>query len=159
MTGALQSRKAPSAPPAHLAEVLERLNDDPRVDESRRRDFRGAVRTLGAIVGREPSAIPADLAGIDRLIDAVPKAVHRRADKTIANLRWRLKRGILHGSGVSPPTRGQALAPRWDVLRGRLPTPRLRNGLSRLIRIASASGVDPQRVSDGLVERIAGQVA
>ena len=159
MAGALHSRKAPSAPPTHLAGVLERLDDDPRVDEARRRDFRGAVRTLGAIVAREPSAIPADLPGIDRLIDAVPKAVHRRADKTIANLRSRLKRGILQASGVPEPTRGQALVPRWQVLRSRLPTQRLRNGLSRLIRIASASGIDPQQVSDGLVERIAAQVA
>src|SRR5690606_12090395 len=159
MAGALHSRKAPSAPPTHLAGVLERLDDDPRVDEARRRDFRGAVRTLGAIVAREPSAIPADLPGIDRLIDTVPKAVHRRADKTIANLRSRLKRGILQASGVPEPTRGQALVPRWQVLRSRLPTQRLRNGLSRLIRIASASGIDPQQVSDGLVERIAAQVA
>ena len=155
-----QSPTVTAAPPDNLAEVLARLEADPRIDASRRRDFRGAVRTLAAILGREPTAIPAQLSGIDRLITAVPKAVHRRADKTIANLRSRVKRAILQGTGSGQPTqRGQALAPRWNVLRDRLPTPRLRNGLSRLIRAASASGADPQQVSDGLVGRIAAQVA
>ena len=146
--------------PRNLAELLERVENAADLSAQRRRDYRGAVRTVCAILGRDASAIPAGIPEIDRLLAAVPRAVHQRADKTVANLRSRLRSAILQCSGGSgPPQRGAPLAPRWSELRGRLGTPRLRHGLSRLMRVASASGVEPEQVDDRLVERIAQQVA
>jgi len=112
-----------------------------------------------AILGRPPDEVPATLPDVEHLLREVPKAAHGRADKTVANARSRLKAAILHCSGVAARgPRGEPRSPRWRALQDRLGAPRLRNGLSRLIRVASAAGIEPDQVSDDFVERIARQV-
>lgn len=149
----------PPTSPRNLAEVLDRLERDASLDPGRRSDYRGGVRTVCAILGRPPDAVPATLPEVERLLREVPKAALGRADKTVANARSRLKAAILHCSGApARRPRGEPLSPRWRGLHGRLASLRLRNGLSRLIRAASAAGIEPDRVSDAFVERIAQQV-
>lgn len=143
-----------------LADVLGWIEAAASIDGRDRRDFRGAIRTVCSILGAPAAAVPADVAEIDRRLAAVPKPARGRSDKTVANTRWRLGRAIALSAGaVAAPARGAALAPRWAALRERLDTPRLRNGLSRLIREASANGVEPEGVSDAFVDAIAARVA
>ncbi|MFO1078938.1 MAG: hypothetical protein U1F17_16360 [Burkholderiaceae bacterium] len=158
--GAHELPRPPPAARRSLADLLGWIEAATAIAERDRRDFRGAVRTVCSILGAPPAAVPADPAEIDRRLAAVPKPARRRSDKTVVNARWRLKRAIALSVGAAAaPARGAALAPRWAALRERLGTPRLRNGLSRLIREASAHGVEPEGVSDAFVEAIAVRVA
>ena len=158
--GAHEPSDLPPTARRSLAEVLDWIEAATAIAEHDRRDFRGAMRTVCSILDAPPEAVPADAAEIDRRLAAVPKPARGRSDKTVANARWRLKRAIALSAGaVAAPARGAVLAPRWAALRERLGTPRLRNGLSRLIREASASGVEPDGVSDAFVEAIAARVA
>lgn len=143
-----------------LADVLEWIDAAATPGVRDHRDFRGAVRTACALLGVAPEAVPADVAEISRRLAAIPRAAHGRSDKTIANVRWRLGRAIMLSGGVeAPPARGLLLSPAWAALHDRLATPRLRHGLSRLIREASARGIEPAEVSDALLDVIAGRVA
>ncbi len=146
--------------PGTLADVVGWIDAAAALAVRERRDFRGAVRTVCAILGSEPWALPADAAEIGRRLAAIPKPSRGRADKTVANVRWRLGRviALANGTGV-PPQRGLAISPAWAALSERLASQRLRSGLSRLIRAASASGVEPEQVSDTLLESIAQHVA
>ncbi|MBX3589889.1 MAG: site-specific integrase [Burkholderiaceae bacterium] len=150
----------PDATRRSLADVLAWIETEPAIAERDRRAFRGAARTVCSILGAPPASVPADAADVERRLAAVPKPARGRSDKTVANARWRLKRAIALGvDAVAAPTRGAALTPRWAALRERLDIPRLRNGLSRLIREASASGVEPEGVTVAFVEAIAARVA
>jgi len=143
-----------------LGQVLTRLETNAGLTERDRRDCRSAIRALCAMLGSDPAATPADAAELDRRLARVPKPARGRSDKTVANIRWRVRRAIaLHGGAPAPAPRGLALAPRWAALRERLATPRLRYGLSRLIREASGAGVEPEQVSDALLDAIARRVA
>ncbi len=148
------------APAVSLADLQAWIEANSGLAARDRRDYRAAIRALCAMLGSDAAATPADAAALDRRLARVPKPARGRADKTVANIRWRVRRAIaLHRGETGPPPRGTALAPHWAALRERLPTRRLRYGLSRLIREASAAGVEPQWVSDALLEAIAGRLA
>ncbi len=147
-------------PAASLAQLQAWLEATAEIPERDRRDYRSAIRAVCAMLGGDAAATPADAAEIDRRLARVPKPVRGRSDKTVANIRWRVRRAIaLHGGAGLPAPRGMALTPHWTILRERLPTPRLRYGLSRLMREASAAGVEPGQVSDALLDAIARRVA
>lgn len=147
-------------PARSLAQLQVWLEATAELPERDRRDYRSAIRGLCAMLGSDAAATPADAAELDRRLARVPKPARGRSDKTVANIRWRVRRAIaLHGGAAVPPPRGTTLAPRWAALRERLPTPRLRYGLSRLMREASAAGVEPEQVSGALVDAIARRIA
>ncbi len=156
-----QSTAGPAdAPAVSLADLQVWIEASSGLAARDRRDCRAAIRALCAMLGSDAAATPADAAELDRRLARVPKPARGRADKTVANIRWRLRRAIaLHGGETGPAPRDTALTPHWAALRERLPTRRLRYGLSRLIREASAAGVEPQMVSDALLEAIAGRLA
>src|SRR5262245_58994837 len=76
---------APTAVPATLHDLVDRLVRNPALSDTRKRDLRSAVVTYGKLVGAPLSAIPLDLAAIRHTLDkAVPAKVSR---KRWANLR------------------------------------------------------------------------
>lgn len=144
--------------PRNLADVLLCLDADGGLDSGRRRAWHGGIRTISRILGRLPGEVPATPQEVEGLLRQVPRARHGLSDKTVANARSRLKAAIRHVAGLPPqPPRGAALSPRWRALHERLGAPRLRAGLSRLIRLSSAAGVEPDQVSDDFVAHIAQQ--
>lgn len=142
-----------------LADLLVRIDAETALGVRERRDYRGAVRTACAMLGVAPDAVPADAAEISRRLAAIPKPLQGRAAKTVANVRWRIGRAIALVTGTASPPRALAVSPRWAALRAQLATPRLRHGLSRLIREASARGVEPEQVSGTLLDAIAQRLA
>lgn len=153
-------RDRAAARSSSLGQILAGLEANAGLAERDRRDYRSAIRALCAMLGSDPAATPADAAELDRRLARVPKPTRGCSDKTVANIRWRVRRAIaLHGGTATPAPRGMALTSRWAALRERLPTPKLRHGLSRLIREASAAGVEPGQVSDALLDAIARRVA
>jgi len=137
---------------ASLADVLLLLEQDAGLDPPLRGAYLGAVRTMCSLLGRPADALPSAMPEIDRLLRAVPVPVHGRSKKTIANVRSRLKAALLRvAGGPKLPPHRTPLRPEWATLYGTLPDLRLRNGLSRLIRIASYRGVPPGKVDDAFL--------
>jgi len=99
--------------------------------------------------------VPSQMAAIEALLKEVPVPLRRRSMKTIANTKSRLKAALLHlADGPRLPPRGAALSPEWLALSDRLSDLRLRNGLSRLIRIASYRGVQPADMNDVFLQDV-----
>jgi integrase len=156
MTTAPSPRIDAGRVPDTLAELLAWVQGDSGVDGRRRREWGGAIRTVCAVLGQGPQAVPARIPEVDRLLAAVPRAVHGRAGKTLANVRSRLGSAIRACTGIAGTApRGLPLSPPWRVLRDRLVDPRLRQGLSRLVNAASAAGLDPAQVDDRFVAQMA----
>ena len=144
-----------SSPPGSLHDLLAWVQSSPAVNERRRREWSGAIRTVCSILGQVPAAVPAQMPEVGRLLAAVPRAVHGRADKTLANVRSRLGGAIRTRSGADrTPPRGLPLSAPWRALHDRLVDPRLRHGLSRLMHAASAGGVEPAQVCDRFVAQV-----
>lgn len=153
MTLSQTPRSGPSESDS-LADLAGRLHADQRLDARRRRDFLGAIKTICAVLGMPSAAVPAAMSEIDRLLNAVPAPVRGRSKKTIANLRSRLKAALIHSSDVRKlPPHGTALNAAWSALYQDISDLRLRNGLSRLIRIASFWGVPPNEVNDAFLHQ------
>jgi integrase len=105
-------------------------------------------------------AIPAAMGEIEELLAAVPPDCRGRSRKTIANTRSRLKAALLHvAHAPTMPPRGLALSPEWCALYEKLRDARLRNGLSRLVRIASFRGVPPGDVNDAFLQSVLADVS
>lgn len=132
-----------------LADAVEKLRTAGDLSIERQEQFAGAVRSLCKLLRREAEAIPASVESIQHLLDQVPDAVRTRSRKTVANLRSRIKSGLvsLQAGALSVPP-GFQLTGDWASLYGMLPTPRLRHGLSRLLRLACYQGLRPDEMSD-----------
>src|SRR4051812_3637264 len=78
-----------------LADALVVIQGAATLASKQKEDFAGAVRTICKLIGRESASIPPTLPGIDALLREVPHAVRTRSRKTLANVRSRLKAGLL----------------------------------------------------------------
>ncbi len=150
----------PAGKPANtLADLLERLDSAVDLDDPRRRDFQGAIRTLCKVLARPAQAIPSDPRHIDQLLKEAPVGAGGISRKTLDNVRSRLKAALRHGQSTPKlPPRGTPLSPEWQALNARLDDLRLRHGLSRLIRVASHRGLAPTQVNDDFLGRLVDDV-
>jgi integrase len=138
-----------------LADVLQRIDADRRLSDTRKREYRGAVRSVCSMLARAPEAVAASVADIERQLAETPHALRKQSRKTLANTKSRLKAALLHISGAPKlPPHGMPLTPDWRDLYDRLPEQRLRHGLSRLVRIASHQGVSPAAVDDTFMRHV-----
>lgn len=141
--------------PATLGDALAHIQQDRRLDERQRKAYAGSIRTVCAILDRPPETVPSVMPDIAQLLHAVPAPAHGRSRKTLANTRSTLKAALLHcAGGAKMPPRGTPLRPEWAELKGLLTDLRLRNGLSRLIRLASYQGVAPNAMSDEVFQHM-----
>ena len=138
-----------------LADAVESLRAAAGASPERQREFASAVRSLGKLVGREPQAIPASIESIQRLLDQVPEAVRTRSRKTVANIKSRIKSGLVSlRAGILSVPRGYPLTGEWAQLHGALPDRRLRNGLSRIMRLACYQCLRPDEMSDAFLASV-----
>jgi integrase len=143
----------PSAAPATMQAVLDRLARDGVLSDTRRRDLRSAITSFAKLRGQPPAAIPLDLADIRRTLDRMVPAQAQISRKRWANLRSDLARAI-EASGMLPMLRTADLE--VDEVWTRLLAPadqRIRHGLSRFVRWASLRRVAPESVDDGTIDR------
>jgi hypothetical protein len=143
----------PTAAPATLQTVLDRLAGNAGLLDSRRRDLRSGVTSFAKLRGQPPAAIPLDLADIRRTLDRMVPARTQISAKRWANLRGDLAAAI-ETSGLRPvlKTARVDLDEAWT----RLLTPadrRVRHGLSRFARWASLRRISPEAVDNGTIDR------
>jgi integrase len=140
----------PTATPATLQDVLDRLGGD----ANRQRDLRSAVTSFARLVGRPPSAIPLDLGPIRHALDGMVAAQAKMSVKRWANLRSDLASAI-EASGLVPMlrTKDVELDPAWKRLLDPVTDERISYGLSRFARWASLCGIAPEDVDDTMLDR------
>src|SRR6516164_3099216 len=127
-----------------LAGVIVRIQQDAELTAARRRDLVSSVLRVSAVTGVDPRSAPASLRFMRPLINAVHPAKHNLSPKTWSNLRSNFRAALIQ---KAPRPRKQA-DPEWSKLRGRLPTKRMRLGLSRFISFCEDAEIAPKAVSD-----------
>ena len=151
---------APVAPDAttgllepSLADAIAAIQND-SLSKPKRDAWCCSLRRVAEFIGKDPAQLPARLSalrfGLARL-HHVQLGVRRK--KTLQNHVANLKAAIRHVSAAERLSdRGITLAPDWQALYDKLPTCRLRLGLSGFLRYCSATGIDPRSVSNATVE-------
>jgi integrase len=129
-----------------LAGVIVRIQQDAELTAARRRDLVSSVLRVSAVTGVDPRSAPASLRFMRPLINAVHPAKHNLSPKTWSNLRSNFRAALIQ---KAPRPRKQA-DPEWSKLRGRLPTKRMRLGLSRFISFCEDAEIAPKAVSDAV---------
>jgi hypothetical protein len=139
--------------PLTLQNVLDQINSNTSINENRKRDLRSAIISYGKLTDRLPSSIGLDLAEIRHVLDNAG-GVSKMSPKRQANLRSDLASAV-DISGLLPMLRtgGIKLDPAWAALLASTNSLRIRNGLSRLGRWASANSIPPGMVNKAVIER------
>ena len=139
--------------PLTLQSVLDQITSNTVINETRRRDLRSAIISYGKLTDRPPSSIGLDLAEIRHVLDNTG-GVSKMSPKRQANLRSGLASAV-DVSGLLPMLRtgGIKLDPAWAALLASTTSLRIRNGLSRLARWASANSILPGMVSEAVIQR------
>jgi Phage integrase family len=141
------------AGPLTLQSVLDQIAGNTSINENRKRDLRSAIISYGKLTDRPPSSIGLDLAEIRHVLDNAG-GVAKMSPKRQANLRSDLASAV-DISGLLPMLRtgGIKLDPAWAALLESTTSLRIRNGLSRLARWASANNILPGMVSEAVIQR------
>ena len=135
-----------------LADVLAAIEHDASMPKSTRDGLCCSMRRVAKFLEREPAQLPARLGalrhGIARLHHAQLGISRKTLQNHVANVKTAVRRfaGVKRLSG-----RGIPLAPAWKVLYDQITVPRLRLGLSGLLRYCSATATDPSSVSEASV--------
>jgi integrase len=144
----------PTGPAATIADVLALLEADTALPPTRRRDLMSALRRLCALLGRDPAVCPADIGSVRRMIGTIrPEQAgmgrttwHKRKSDALAALRW----AKAHEPKASSKGR---LTPAWLSLMETLGDKHRRAALSRLVGFCSRCGIEPDAVTDAVINR------
>src|ERR1700682_6038981 len=141
------------AGPLTLQNVLDQIASSTGINENRKRDLRSAIISYGKLTDRPPSSIGLDLVEIRHVLDNAG-GVSKMSPKRRANLRSDLASAV-DVSGLLPMLRtgGIKLDPAWAALLQSTTSLRIRNGLSRVARWASANQISPGMVSEAIIQR------
>jgi integrase len=141
------------AGPLTLQSVLDQIAGSTGINENRKRDLRSAIISYGKLIDRPPSSIGLDLVEIRHVLDNAG-GVSKMSPKRRTNLRSDLASAV-DVSGLLPMLRtsGIKLDPAWAALLQSTTSLRIRNGLSRLARWASANQILPGMISEAIIQR------
>jgi integrase len=146
------------AGPLTLQSVLDQITNNTAISETRRRDLRSAIITYGKLTDRPLSSIGLDLAEIRQVLDNAG-GVSKMSPKRQANLRSGLAAAVdVSGLLAMLRTGGIKLDPTWAALLASTTSLRIRNGLSRLARWASANSILPRMVSEAVIHRFVAEL-
>jgi hypothetical protein len=140
------------APPATLAEVLDRIAAMDTVPRQRRHDLLSAVRQVARLLGCLPADVPANPEALKRGLNLMTPA-----GAGMSKSRWRNVRALLTAAldltnaKVVRGRRLTELAPSWLALIKRVGDPFERARLSRFFSYASTNGIEPNQVDDQTV--------
>lgn len=144
----------PIAALATLQDVLDRLEANQSLSETRKRDLRSACLAYGKLTGRAPAMVPLDLAAVRTTLDAMVPAQAKVSRKRFANLRSDLGSAI-EASGLRPmiKTAGVELSESWTRLFAGVTKKRICYGLSRFAHWASLRQIVPMAVDAAVIGR------
>jgi hypothetical protein len=130
-----------------LADLLTRIGSDSELSERRRRDLRSSLRTLARTVGRDPGAIEADFAVLQRLTRDIHSRQAGVSPKRWSNIRSDIAFAVRRYRLRQPLRIARHLTSAWRALRDRIQDDRIKHGLSRFIRYCDRRDLAPQEVT------------
>jgi integrase len=144
--------------PLTLQDVLDRIDRSPGIIDSRKRDLRSAVISYAKLTDAEPCFVALDLAAIRQVLDSAGD-VAKMSPKRRANLRSDLASAIA-AAGLLPmmKTRAIALDAASATLWHSIADLRIRNGISRFARWASANHIPPANVSEAIIKQFVAEL-
>jgi integrase len=140
------------APPATLAEVVDRVAAMDALPQQRRHDLLSAVRQVGRVLGGLPADVPANPEALKRGLNRMTPAA-----AGLSKSRWRNVRALLTAAldltnaKVVRRRRLTDLAPSWLALIKRVADRYERVRLSRFFSYGSANGIEPNQADDRTV--------
>ena len=149
----IQPCRSAALPPANLATLLEALEGQSGLSESRRRDLRSAVKRVAQLLGNAPAAVPLAMDTISDGLRSINPIAIGMTPKRFANIRSDFVAAV-KASGLAPVKieSKAALSPEWRQLFARLSGRRANLGLSRLGHYVSAKGIQPEGVNDEIID-------
>lgn len=148
-----QPRSLPATGGASLQVVLDALQKNEALSETRKRDLRSAVTTYSKVAGQPLAAIPLDLTAIRARLDEMPPVAAGVSAKRWANLRSDLAAAIT-ASGLIEMLKTADVKPAasWMPLLADKPRA-IVDSLSRFVRWAALREVEPTDVNDEVMGR------
>jgi integrase len=148
----MSTKSASLAPPANLAEVMERILSLEGLPRQRRDDLMSALRQVARLLGGLPADIPANPEALRRSVNIVTPASAGMTKRRWANVRAALTAALdMTGAKVVRRSRIVRLTPSWLSLWNRVGNKYVRWRLSRFFTFASEKGVEPDQVSNRTV--------
>lgn len=148
----MSTKAASLAPPANLAEVMERILSLESLPRQRRDDLMSALRQVARLVGGLPADIPADPEALKRELKLLTPAAANMRKSRWGNVRALLAAALdLTGPKIVRQRRKVELTPSWSSLWSRVASKYARWRLSRFFAYASAYGVEPYQVTNQTV--------
>lgn len=139
----------------NLAQVLDRLNEMPDLSARQRGEMASALRTIGRVLNRDLSAVPASPAWLREHLSAVSPAAH-----DIGKARWRNIRSLTNTALTLaevkrlPGRSKQPMGSAWQALYDQLTRPALRHSLCRPFRLFTTWGIEPEGVTKAIFQRL-----
>jgi integrase len=130
-----------------LADVLDAVRNAD-LPARRRQEIASALRTVTRALGRPLERVPADPRRLSaRLKEVAPLAIGISQGRW-NNIRALVRTGLTVVQPMSPGRHLNKLSVDWEPLWQQLPTRRLRMKLTRFLRFCSASGIEPEAVTE-----------
>jgi len=154
MATTLRSRN-PFADPSlpTFADLIDRIDADKTLPRRTLQNWAWALRAIARAVAKEPAAVPAHPEFLRKLLDRAAPASLNMTRPAWNNARSLASKALEWGGFTSMPGHYQApFAPAWAVLWEKLPPDTaLSFQLSRLFHYASAQGILPATINDGVL--------
>jgi integrase len=142
-----------TAKPTTLADLLSTLQHEISLSATRLRDLQSAVKRVAGLLGEELGAIPLDLPAISAKLAELNPVAQGLTSKTLSNIRSNFLTAV-KVSGLKPVQRSSKaeLSPAWVNLMTQLSERRAHLGLLRFARYASSNGIEPDQITDAVIE-------
>ena len=148
----MSTKTASLAPPATLAEVLQRIAAMDALPRQKRHDLSSAVRRVARSLDCVPADIPADPEALRQRLSVISPAAAGMTKNRWRNVRALLVSALaLAGTKVTRGHRLAGLVPCWRSLLEQVGNRYERARLSRFFSYASVNGIDPDDVDNDTV--------
>jgi integrase len=136
-----------------VADVLKAIEGASHLTTSKKTHWSCSLRQVCAGIGRPAESIPGRWSGVEVSLRQLHHARLGCSPKTLANHKANARAALVWFAGVKTgPRHGIELSPAWAALRGKIPEEHLRRRLSGLLRYASASDVEPENISEAVLD-------
>jgi len=136
-----------------FTDAIRLIDEAPDLPDTQRQHWRCSLRRIADGLERPPELIPARWTSIRMQVAKLHHARLALTSKTLANHKANVRAALRWlGGEKGLPTRGAPLDERWAKLRDLIRDKSLRARLYGLMRYASAKGIGPEQVTDGVIE-------
>jgi integrase len=136
-----------------VADILKAIEGASDLTASKKTHWSCSLRQVCTGIGRPAESIPGRWSGVEVGLRQLHHARLGCSPKTLANHKANARAALVWFDGVKTgPRLGIELSPAWAALRAKIPDEYLRRRLSGLLRYASASDIEPENISEAILD-------